>query len=244
MTHLPMDSSARATRLRVAAMLAALTLALPAGAAVNGYHSSAAFNTALSGLAATTYSFETVAAGTSYAAGTGPADAGFTLAASADGLLPMVADTFWTTSGTHYLGLNNPDTQFQTGDSVSFSFAAPVRAFGLFVVVGSDAVAGDVALSAGSGSVQIGTAETSDGNGSFAFYVGLVADSADSAFSSATVTGVSPDYRLFAVDDVTVAAIPEPATWAMTLGGLAVLGLAMRRRRARPALHSAQGVNA
>jgi hypothetical protein len=46
----------------------------------------------------------------------------------------------------------------------------------------------------------------------------------------ASFAAISPDTG---VDWGAVAAVPEPATWAMFLGGLAVVGLAVRRRRAR-----------
>lgn len=41
----------------------------------------------------------------------------------------------------------------------------------------------------------------------------------------------------FAPDNATIAAVPEPGAWAMMIGGFAVLGAMLRRRRARPAAY-------
>ncbi len=37
-------------------------------------------------------------------------------------MTPTVSNQFWTTSGTQYLGLDNPDTAFEQGDSLTFNF--------------------------------------------------------------------------------------------------------------------------
>ncbi|WP_231639313.1 PEPxxWA-CTERM sorting domain-containing protein [Sphingomonas profundi] len=57
-----------------------------------------------------------------------------------------------------------------------------------------------------------------------------------------SVSGLKPDNLTFQLDEgtitgtlnanVVVAAVPEPATWAMMLGGFGLVGAAMRRRRA------------
>lgn len=36
----------------------------------------------------------------------------------------------------------------------------------------------------------------------------------------------------FGIDDITFGAVPEPASWAMMIGGLGLMGTALRRRRA------------
>lgn len=46
------------------------------------------------------------------------------------------------------------------------------------------------------------------------------------AFTSTTATAFGP-----ALDGVSVAAVPEPATWAMMIFGFGLVGAAMRRRR-------------
>ena len=128
-------------KLFAAAVGAMLAICAPVQAAVVGYQSQATFNAAISGWTSISTDFESVSVATTYAAGTGPSGSGFTLVLSgpdAPSQLPAVANLFWTTSGTHYLGLDNPDTAFEAGDSLTFNFATAMQAFGLFIVGGSD----------------------------------------------------------------------------------------------------------
>ena len=147
----------------------------------------------------------------------------------------QVADTFGTTSGTHYLGLDNPDTAFYLGDSVTIEFGRMVQAVGLYVIAGSDAQAGDLELAVAAGAVAnsaMADLLVSDGQ---AFYLGLVESDPALGFSSATLRGVPAGGALlaFTADDITSAAlaVPEPSSAALLLAGLAVLAGVLRRQR-------------
>lgn len=48
--------------------------------------------------------------------------------------------------------------------------------------------------------------------------------------SSLTITG-GAEYPEFAIDNVVVSSVPEPASWAMLIAGLGAVGGAVRRRR-------------
>lgn len=48
--------------------------------------------------------------------------------------------------------------------------------------------------------------------------------------SSLTITG-SQEFPEFAIDNVIVSAVPEPASWATLIAGLVIIGGAVRRRR-------------
>lgn len=187
----------------------------------------------------TTTNFESAAVNTTFTSGTGPTGSGFTLSGTIGfGFTPMVANKYRTTSAANYLGLNSlpgidSDTQFGNGDVLTFSFSAS-KAFGLFVVGGSDLGAGDIKLSfGGTDFLNVGPA-TDIGEGSFAYYLGLVSD-ADQ--TSATVTGLG-EFALFALDDVSLNLpgdgggdnrIPEPASLA--LFGLALVAARVARGR-------------
>jgi PEP-CTERM motif-containing protein len=204
-----------------------------AHAALTSFTSKAAFDLAISGFAGTqTLDFESVAAGTTFASGAGTGGLAFTYSIAGPSTL-QVSSVFGTTSGSNYLGLDNPDTAFYLGDSFDITFSSALHAVGLYVITGSDAQAGDIQLSAAGGAVSnSATPDTlvSDGQ---AFYLGLV-ESDPLGFTSVTVSGLVSGgaFLAFTVDDITtspVSAIPEPEGWAMLLAGLGLL--ALRRRR-------------
>jgi hypothetical protein len=220
---------------------ALLAFVIPASATVLSYQTSASFNTAITGWAVTTTNFDNVLAGTIYSTGNGPPGSGFTLSlSSADSsVTPTVGNTFATTSGSNYLGLNNPDTAFEAGDVLTFSFAAPVRAFGLYVITGTfeRGNAGDISLIGGGTSV--GNSATPDllniDPVSDAYFLGLVSNSG--GFSSVTLNNSIADPNLLlpiTVDNVMLASpVPEPSSAVLMFIGLLGLGAASRYR-ARP----------
>lgn len=236
---MPLAISSTVRRVFVpAVVLVSLVGASSAMAAINSYASRAAFDAATAGMPRVVTDFESIATGTVFAPGTGPAGAGFVLdssASSAFGQNPLVSDAFWAPSGVRFLGSQNSDQQFYVGDTLTFTFDAPASGFGLLVVGGRDLSAGDIRLSAaGAEAFNVDDAnKLSDGNGSFAFFVGLASDNG-ATFGSAALTGVDPGggaFYVFAVDDVIVAApVPEPSMALMLALGASGVVLAGRRR--------------
>ena len=220
----------------VAIFLAVVT-ATPAQAAMMTFTDKALFDATIAGFSSSqTVNFESVAAGTTFPSGTGTG--GLTFTYSIDGLSLQVSDTFGTTSGSNYLGLDNPDTAFSLGDSFTINFNQTVNAVGLYAIAGSDAQAGDIKLSAGGGSVpNSGTADTTVSDGE-AFFLGLVELDPTLGFTSAILEGIVPAsgnaFLAFTVDDITIAGdiavsqISEPGVWSMMLAGFGLL--AWRRK--------------
>ena len=203
--------------------------------AVSTFTSKAAFDAAIGGLAAVQrVDFDAVPSGTTFLSGAGTGGLTFTYSIAGPSTL-QVSSTFGTTSGSNYLGLDNPDTAFYLGDSVTINFNRTVNAVGLYVIAGSDAQAGDVQLSIANGSVfNAAVADTlvSDGQ---AFYIGLIESDVDLGFTSATLTGtdIPGAFLAFTVDDITsaVSAVPEPESWLLLLTGLGAVFARARRRR-------------
>jgi hypothetical protein len=143
----------------------------------------------------------------------------------------------WSTSPGAFLGSSDTANlgQFTGGDTLSFHFAQAVDAFGLYVIAGSDIEPGDFTLSANGHQVSnTGLQQAlTDGQGSYAFFLGLRSGTPGQGFSDLTLSSTSFFY-LFAVDDVQsahLAPVPEAETWALALAGMLTL-TALRARRA------------
>jgi hypothetical protein len=120
------------------------------------------------------------------------------------------------------------------------TFGGAINAVGLFVI-GSpgDVIADDFELTAGTGSVlNAGTPEATLSDGGDVFFLGII-DTI--GFTTATLASFDPQQQGFfsyTIDDIVSAsasasAIPEPGMLA--LFGLAMMGIAVARRRAIPA---------
>lgn len=213
---------------------ACLALSFSSHAAVSSFHSLRAFQAATeSNVNARLVDFESPASSLEAAA--------FTVSGSvgAGTALRVATNALWTSSGTHFLGTTDPGNfdQLLSGDSVTFSFASAVHAFGLYVVTVSDTQAGDLTLSAGAQSVSNGAQAQAitDGQGSYAYFLGLSASSPSEGFTSITLSTSNAGLYVFSVDDVrhsSLSAVPEPQAWALASAALALgaAGVARRRR--------------
>jgi hypothetical protein len=219
-------------RLALALATGGLLVAGSAHATLSSFTSKAAFDVAISSLSAPqTVDFESDLPGTTLVSGTGTGGLTFVYSIAGPSTL-QVSDTFGTTSGLNYLGLDNPDTAFYLGDSFTIDFNRTVHAVGLYVIAGSDAQAGDMKLSVAGGSVSnsaVADVLVSDGQ---AFYLGLVETNPGLGFTSATVSGeLTPGaFLAFSVDDITSAVLPEPSSASLMLVGLGALTALWRRR--------------
>lgn len=195
---------------------------------------SAAFLAALSG-PVSVVDFDDVDAETPIAEGVPFAGITFTTNLATPGL--VVSDHFDTTSPLNYLGVDDGfSNEFQSGHELTFTFSRPVSAFGLFVI-GSpgDVLPADLQLVAAGASVfNVGTPERTLFDGGDVFFLGIIDPT---GFATAQLLSFGdPDDPFFAfnVDDLTTAAVPEPAS--LSLLGLGLLVLA-RRRAGRPGPH-------
>lgn len=135
-----------------------------------------------------------------------------------------------SSSGVPLTGLNDSSDVYQTVDSMTFSFATPVSSAGavwnwvqnaapvsLYAYNSSDALIGSYTFSAND--LNFGAPDTFVG---FTFSAPMIAkivatDGYIAAIGGLSVTGL--------------AAVPEPATWGLMIGGFGVAGVALRRAR-------------
>ena len=155
----------------------------------------------------------------------------------------IVSDIFDTTSGDHYLGVDDGiDEVFLDGDNFSMSFA-PTQAIGLFVI-GSpgDVQAGDFTLAVGGSSVSNSAApDITLADGGEAFFLGIIEQDLAQPFSSADLSTIGGGFFTYTVDDIITSndiiiggggqPIPEPNTFALIGAGLVGLFIGCKRRR-------------
>lgn len=122
-------------------------------------------------------------------------------------------------------------TEFGAGSPV-FTFSAPIRAFGAYIV--DLELPAQITVTLSGGGVELLT-PTIAGDGGLTFF--------GFDYGSAAITGVSIALHVtdaVLLDDVRIAtgaAVPEPGAWALMIAGFGLAGAALRnRRRAAPVL--------
>lgn len=135
-------------------------------------------------------------------------------------------------NGTGFAG---GDLAINGVENVTWNFAAPVTKIGFAIATGLGILPSEVDhlgaifnLTASNGDTAVLTL-VDGGNG----YSAWVEISSATPFSSLSFAEVGSNIQDQYWGDVSVqAAVPEPASWALMIGGLAVAGMAMRRRKA------------
>lgn len=139
-----------------------------------------------------------------------------------------------TTSNPNSLGTDDTGN-FNTiigGTVITFGLTSPVNAFGLSFITPDQMFNDDFRLVAGGNTASLAAnARTLVGNFSgvnyYAYFLGVVENIGFSSASLEYGSAVSGGPFLYNVDDITVAAIPEPSTLVLLLGGIP--GLLFRR---------------
>lgn len=151
----------------------------------------------------------------------------------------QIATGFDTTSGSNYLGTDA--NTFFASDDFTVQFPS-VTAFGLYLLVGGNLASGDFTLTTSVGNVlNSATAETTLGDGTVVYFVGLTSDTPfTSATLGLTTPGGTSDGPIWNVDDILTGsklstqppppAVPEPAS--LLLMGTGLAGIVRRIRKA------------
>jgi hypothetical protein len=212
--------------------LASVVFSTASHAITTTYTTESSFLAALPG-AASTLDFDSTASGTIINSGDSVGGITFTYSIGPPPINMAVVSDFETTSGTNYLGLDDPGNfnLFIAGDTFSLSFANPVNALGMYFVSGDPLFANDIELVTASGSAfNSDTVDVSFGDGGLAYYIGLISDT---QFSSASIQ-FDPSAEgafLYSVDDITTAVVPIPgAIWLFISGLLGFTGLRTKRK--------------
>jgi hypothetical protein len=137
--------------------------------------------------------------------------------------------------------LGNPYLSVLAGGSATYNFAAPVSAFQFDW--GSIDTYNSLTINASDGSIVVvpgGSLFPNAANGDqiAAGTNGLFQVSSNSGQTFNSITFASSG-NSFELDNLAVAPVPEPATWAMMILGLGGIGAGLRRRRSFGALQTA-----
>lgn len=211
----------------------------------DSYTSSTSFNSAISGLSGvTTANFDGDPTGN---IAQGSTVDGITFTSDIDGGIGSLAivNLFDTTSGTNYLGSDDPTTgAFFPGDSVTMTFATPINALG-FYIIGGPYVDGDFTLSSGTATATSSSVlESTLGDGGQVIFLGI---SSTADFSSATISLDPGAGELWNIDDITTGEgsptsgggggtpMPEPGSFALLAFGIAACALLGWKKRLAPA---------
>ena len=220
-------------------LIAGLAIAIPDDSFgdVTVYTDLTAFNNALAsnGYSSQTLDFDSETAGTTYAA---PSTIGHVTFSNFGPPDLIVTDDFATTSGANYLGMDSVGlaNQFTGGFNIDMGFAAS-NAVGFNIVTGEIANVSifddDIQLVVpGSGTVllDVDDLQGTVGGSDSVFFVGLI--DTMSTFTTAQVRydAAAVGTITYNIDDITTAAIPEPASSVLLIGS-ALMVLHQRRRR-------------
>ena len=139
-----------------------------------------------------------------------------------------ISDAYTTTSGSNFLGTTDFDV-FVSGDGFSLGFG-PQNAIGMHFITADNLVDNDISLDFGGITANLESLAIEDTltDGSKVYFLGII--NTDAMFTTATVNSNGNALFFYNVDDIQLAAIPEPASAALVT--LCAVGLAMKRRRA------------
>jgi hypothetical protein len=199
----------------------------------DAFTDNASFQSAIAGFTSNTANFDALTAGTVIPQG-GTAD-GITFNYSVVGGTGnlMVSNMFDTTSPLNYLGSDDPTTNaFFPADSITMSFASPINALGMYIILGGTPAADDFTLSAGSATASSSAViQQVLGDGGQVLFLGLTDTT---GFSSATISLNGSAGEIWNLDDVVSATAPtsttpEPGSLMLLATGLGVFLARIRK---------------
>lgn len=152
-----------------------------------------------------------------------------------------------TTANGNYLGPNVPYSSGSAQGTVTFSFATPVRAFGLYVIdlfnpmgTNPDTLTAYTGQNGSGNVIATLTAAGDNFQSNYLYFMGLISTSSSIGsvvFTNSPATSSFPNgfdnYVAISQIQFAGAVVPEPSSLALVFGGLTLLALRFRKKPAR-----------
>jgi hypothetical protein len=221
------------TKLKCLALLLAIVTLGAGPAFADAFTDSPSFQAAIAGFDTSTANFDALAAGTLIPQGGAANGITFNYSVVGGSGTLAIANLFDTTSPSNYLGSDDAGTAaFFGGDSITMSFASPINALGMFIILASNSAADDFTLDIGSAQASSsGVVQQTLGDGGQVLFLGITSPT---NFSSATIGLNKNAGYVWNLDDITSASAPgaptpEPGTLMLLATGIGVFVRRIRK---------------
>ena len=134
-------------------------------------------------------------------------------------------------SGTDFLAFNTGSSSGNTGLSERLTFSSTISAFSIYLAGGTAGASTFTATGFDANGLTLATTSAVTAAGGQYANLALGGFNFSQVLFTSSSTIFAADDLSFTVGPAAVAAVPEPAAWAMMIGGFGIVGGSLRRKR-------------